>query len=248
MFGETPLHHAAGSASLQIVRILLERGADASAINCMEQTPLHYAAFLQTTRVLELLLRHKANFRIKNIYGQPALHTALLRKNTPAVRLLLDAGADANSQDKQGQTPITLAVAWKDHASARLLISRGANPNPAGHSLLFDPLVRNELLLVKILLQGGANPNAQTFSNMTPLHLAMNRDWPELTQLLIEKGADAGAGASAALNRSCPREEAGALMILESRRAHGSGRCAVTPTPPQPPRGFSLRTLPPGAY
>ncbi|KAF8465763.1 ankyrin repeat-containing domain protein, partial [Kalaharituber pfeilii] len=46
-----------------------------------------------------------------------------------------------------------------------------------------------QLSTAKFLLQRGANPDAQDFEGMTPLHLATEKGWKALIILLIENGA-----------------------------------------------------------
>ena len=54
--GYTPLHYAAQSGGVNVVRLLLERGADKSAVDKSGNTPLALARKSEHAEVAELLL------------------------------------------------------------------------------------------------------------------------------------------------------------------------------------------------
>ena len=80
--GATPLHEAATHSGLEVIRLLLERGADASAQDDRSRTPLHNA--------------------MTDEYGE---YIADLEK----VQLLLAFGADPTAANDGGRTPCDLA-------------------------------------------------------------------------------------------------------------------------------------------
>ena len=60
VYHATPLHVAAGAGSLEAVAVLLDLGADVSAVDAEHRTPLHYAARGGHTEVVALLLERGA--------------------------------------------------------------------------------------------------------------------------------------------------------------------------------------------
>jgi uncharacterized protein len=72
--GFTPLHSAvatdAGAVDIEIVRLLLDKGADPNAKGQSGSTPLHTVGFTGDRASLELLMKHRADPEIKNNDGK----------------------------------------------------------------------------------------------------------------------------------------------------------------------------------
>ena len=134
-FGETALTLNIGfvKRDKEIVKILLDAGADPNIVYVNSMTPLLYAASSNDNDIVELLVDAGADVNAKNrdgtnafMYGTPDilnilakgnidinfkdeegktyLHLAAERGLVPAVELLLDAGADPTIKD-YGKTP-----------------------------------------------------------------------------------------------------------------------------------------------
>lgn len=99
--GFTALHYAAFFDGPEAARLLLERGADATAV-----------------------ARHK------ELLVQP-LHSAAASREVETARALLDAGADPNAAQAGGFTALHAAAQAGDDELADLLLERGADTSPA---------------------------------------------------------------------------------------------------------------------
>ena len=62
----TPLHLAAQGGKEQVVRLLLEKGADIEARDRTQQTPLHYAAYSGSEKLVRLLLEKGADIEARS--------------------------------------------------------------------------------------------------------------------------------------------------------------------------------------
>jgi ankyrin len=113
--GATPLWLAAKFLELDIMRLLLERGADTSSITQDGTTMLMAAA--GTGAQAKLFDRRD---RIDTLRG-PDEQVAVR-----AVRLLLDRGADVNGSNAEGETALHAAARMNYAALARMLAERGA--------------------------------------------------------------------------------------------------------------------------
>lgn len=106
----------------QIVRALLERGADVAALNPRGMTALMLALHYDTDGVYRdvalLLLEHGADVNQRSTLGLTALHFACRREADPSevgdkialVELLLERGADASARSQTGATPLFFAA------------------------------------------------------------------------------------------------------------------------------------------
>lgn len=106
----TALMGAADNANVELLKVLLARGADVHAVSA-DRAGLVKNGAVQFGSIT-------------------ALHQAVSSGSVDAVRLLLDAGATVDVQDVRGMTPLVWSVSTDrpDPAIVRLLIARGASP------------------------------------------------------------------------------------------------------------------------
>ena len=115
------------------------------------------------------------------------------------LRQLLDADSSlANTWAQDGFQPLGLASFFGNLDAARLLVERGAEVNSASHNEMKvmplhsaaaaqDPDLR--YAIAKVLLEGGADPNALQQDQYTPLMAADQHGDTRLRELLVEHGA-----------------------------------------------------------
>lgn len=115
------------------------------------------------------------------------------------LRQLLDADSSlANAWAQDGFQPLGLASFFGNLDAARLLVGRGADVNSASqnemkvmplHSAAAaqDPDLRYSI--ARVLLEGGADPNALQQDQYTPLMAADQHGDTRLRELLVEHGA-----------------------------------------------------------
>jgi ankyrin repeat protein len=157
--GETALHYAASQGHEEMVRLLLEMGADISGRNVDGWTALHHAAFWGHSKVVIVLLAVDEDVTGVNHEGWTALHCAVKSGHTDAVQELLKRGADPKAKTKNGSTALHIA-------------------------LRFPP---NKSEMADMLLHVGVDINAQDANGWTPLHIAVrysNGDSGPVKQLL----------------------------------------------------------------
>ena len=129
--GRTALNIAAQSGHAEIVKILLDAGAQIDSRDAYGRTALSWQASEDNFKMVEFLLRHGANPHLRDRHGRTALHRATRGSNdqgNPAIAVeLLNYGADINAQDSDGQTPLMIALANHDIQMVTLLLARGAD-------------------------------------------------------------------------------------------------------------------------
>src|SRR5580698_1123559 len=106
----TPLDYAVLMNRFEVVEILLDHGAQASATN-KGLTALHLAARGGETRIAKLLIAHGADVNARDDGGSTPIEEAAWRGETAMVRLLIEKGADAGIANPQnGVTPLHAAA------------------------------------------------------------------------------------------------------------------------------------------
>jgi uncharacterized protein len=111
--GDAPLIIASYEGHTEIVRLLLEAGADVRALDPgMKATALHAAAYAGRSDAARLLIEHGIDINKQGPYnGYTALHDAIWQNNIETARIILQAGPDLSLESHEGQTPLEMARA-----------------------------------------------------------------------------------------------------------------------------------------
>lgn len=108
--GATPLWCAAGAGHLDIVRILVLRGADVNHPTRTASTPLRAASFDGRLDIVRFLVEHGADIHMPNKYNNTCLMIAAYKGHLDVVQYLLSQGADPNVQALCGATALQFAA------------------------------------------------------------------------------------------------------------------------------------------
>lgn len=159
-----PLFQAVLKKSPEMVRLLLEHGADPNIRDdlgtFLDCTPLFFAG----VNCARILLKHGADAAARDELGQTALFYLAWKpddraEETARVRLLLEHGTPGNAVSPSGATALFYV---REPESVRLLLEAGApaasiNREDEGRNALYYH--RSTPECVKILLEAGADPN-----------------------------------------------------------------------------------------
>jgi ankyrin repeat protein len=106
--GFTALHLAIFGSQEEAARLLLQRGADPTALSTNEAVrvpPLGTAAFVRSVPLARLLLDSGADVNGRGEGGFTALHSAAQNGDEELARLLLERGADKSLATDDGKLP-----------------------------------------------------------------------------------------------------------------------------------------------
>lgn len=186
----TLLHLAAKAGRANVVRLLLERGAKVDAQTEMRQTALDVALACQNSEVVELLKKHGGRMGV-----ELSLHSAVLAGNLKWVRKHLSAGADINGKHR-GELPLCIALARRrwDIAGSLLKKRPDVNKRQDNHNTALHEAAHAgaDIVLLKALLDLGADVNAIGCWGLTPLCWAARGGHEDTVRFLIQNGADVG--------------------------------------------------------
>lgn len=199
--GATPLHLATQQGDAALVEWLLQRRDNVRKKDLHDLTALDRAALSADPRnqkarqfpeIARLLLEHGAEMTIRGavalgdaarIQALIAADASLLRLTGPhcgllslavnhghleVVRLLLDLGADVDE---------------------RILLQELEEPTLSWGQPLWSAALANQYEIAKLLLDRGADPNANVYASGWPLRNAWNHEGGAVKRLLLERGA-----------------------------------------------------------
>lgn len=108
---DAPLVMAAYLGHAEIVALLLEAGADVTAVDPgMKATALHAAAYAGRTEAAKLLIQYHVEIdRQGPNNGYTALHDAIWQNNIDTAEVIINAGANLTLKSHSGQTPLDFA-------------------------------------------------------------------------------------------------------------------------------------------
>ncbi|AIF81939.1 hypothetical protein I862_06925 [endosymbiont of Acanthamoeba sp. UWC8] len=188
-----PLAAAAIEGYYDIVKLLLDKGADPNIAANKGVTPLYIAAQNGHVNVVELLLKRGANTDFITDEGITPLYIAAQNGHVNVVELLLKSGANVDPITGKGITPLYIAAQNGYVNIVELLLKRGANTNfitDEGITPLYIAAQNGYVNIVELLLKSGANANFITEESTTPLYIAAQNGHENIVRLLLSQGAE----------------------------------------------------------
>lgn len=193
--GMAPLHYAAWKGRLEIVKFLLDHGADLNA-TVRGQNVLHFAVRSKNIDVVAFLLEQGVDVNSKGFLESSPLMYAAAGNNLKMVQFLLDHGADIQQKDIRGLTALYDAVRNGSKELIKYLIDKGSNINEISNESwgnetpLYHAIAENRIDNAILLIQHNANVNIATSYGSTPLHLAVEKGQKEVIEMLLKNKSD----------------------------------------------------------
>ncbi|CAK4479061.1 unnamed protein product [Aphanomyces euteiches] len=156
----TPLHEASKKGKLDIVKLLLDHGADVDSTDQDGFTALEWASYNGYFEIVKILLHHDASVNTADKDGMTALMWATRFKYDEIVNELLTHGASVNLAERNGYTALHWAANF-------------------GH-----------VDIVENLLAHGSFVGVTDMNGWTPLHLSSKDGHLDIVKLLLDAGAE----------------------------------------------------------
>lgn len=177
--GATPLHFAVRENKLEIVRVLLEAGADSSLEDENGDTAMTSAADREHIAIARLLIEKGTSIDSKNSKGITALMREVPYEEKDDTLAKIELGASLELTDPNRRTALLLAAARPNLGAMEALLDAGADPNAADHmgrtplmAVLTSDFSEPYTKAITLLLSRKANPDLRDKEGKTALMLA----------------------------------------------------------------------------
>ncbi len=168
---------AMSDPSADIVKLLIEKGADPKAMDFLRTTSLRAATLGNDTETIRMLIDAGVDVNAADLPGiTPLMMAAGWNGNTQAVQMLLAKGANANAVSRPVMgLPARNGASEFGSLTALIMAAPFGPPEMIGD-----------------LLAAGENPNAPDVRGMTPIMLAVATDHqdPAVIKMLLDHGAE----------------------------------------------------------
>ncbi|XP_071572549.1 uncharacterized protein [Temnothorax nylanderi] len=186
--GFTPLHTAIVEGHKGIVNLLIKNKAQIDAKDFADNTPLHIAVQAGDKEIVEILAANGANVNVKNDNMTPLL-SAIKCNYREIVEVLIASGANVNAEGIKCLSLPVLA-GYSDIVEILLEKTYVDMKDPANADLLHWAAGRGHTDVVNALIARGADVDAITYDNLTPLCFAAQEGYEEIVEILIAGGAN----------------------------------------------------------
>jgi len=193
--GTTALMAAADSGHDELVRLLVERGADVTLreYRTTEMTALLYAAQNGFTDIAAYLLDHGADVNECDGRLETSLYKAVMEQHADLVALLLERGAAVDQPVMRLTTPLTYGTGYPSLDIVKLLVEAGADLNAVDASGSTPLLVAAKFGKPDnffYLLEQGATNFGESFTGYNCLHAAAESGAVDIAAALVGRGYD----------------------------------------------------------
>jgi len=195
----TPLHWACRGVHFEIIKYLVDKGADLNATDVNGMIPLHSVASRGHAEAVRFLIEKGSLVNVQSIYdsGTP-LHYATENGFNNVVSILLDNGARCDLKNKFENTPLHVAVLTAQADIFKLLVDKMSENDPSllnlkdfdGNTALHLVSAQPDAKSVVYLVTKGADINARNTIGQTPYNLLPVNNSNDITRFLIQNGAD----------------------------------------------------------
>jgi ankyrin repeat protein len=199
--GRTPLINACCNSNLELVKLLLSKGADPNIQDTYFNTPLIYVCNDyendNTKNIVKMLIESGSNLDIQDYYGKTALMLSVEYGNYDICKMLIESGSNINICDLEKRSSLMIACEYFHENIIQLLLENGANPDLStddGKTALLFVTEKESEEMVSLILSYSRNKkeliNKHYEENRNPLTMSQFHQKNNILKIFIDNGAD----------------------------------------------------------
>lgn len=177
-YNQTFLEYMSHFPEPDIIKKLIEKGADVNKTSPRGNSALRAAAYKDNVEVAKVLINAGAEIDILDEDKETPLHMAAKRNCSKVIPILLNHGANPKLKDKYGWTPLQLLLRSSSRPSkytVELVLKHGADPNYRNPNPVYP--------------DSSMGPRPKAPRGNAPLEIAKNGGYDDIITLLRKYGA-----------------------------------------------------------
>ncbi len=189
--GKSLLGAALGRGNPELVRLLIERGADVNETLPNGYSPLFVACINRDVMSAQILIKKGANLENASPEGFTPLMAACQSGSAEVVELLLSYGVNMDRKDNhKGMTALHIAAYASNPWIIHMLLAKGMRPDVRDNMRVTPLGICQSAECATLLIDAGADVNAGFSDGHCPLSVACMTGNLSTGELLLKKGAD----------------------------------------------------------
>ncbi len=186
-YGESAMRVASNIGRFDVIKLLLERGADGSDL---EWTELMHALVFQDLNACQALVKKGADLNSRDSWERTPWLLSIIVGDIEKAKMLMESGSDLDDRGRCGKTPFAYAIENNNLAMLDWLLSIGLDPN------MHDDFQNTGLIIaaesgkarcMSLLLNAGADVHARNQIGETAIRRAASLN---VAKLLLNAGCE----------------------------------------------------------
>ncbi|EFA08450.1 ankyrin repeat domain-containing protein 16 [Tribolium castaneum] len=192
---KTALHEAAQFSQPEIMKLLLDKGAQVNALKRADWTPLMLACTKTCLETVRVLVESGALINYRNKDGWTCMHLAARGGCGAMFTFLVTKGGDCALRTKNGRTVLHIAALHGSFEIVKILLKLGVLPidvrDNCGNTALHEAVLGRHKNICSLLIQNGADIKCTNNVDFNLLFLASSEGYVDLAEyIILELGFD----------------------------------------------------------
>ena len=191
--GFSPIHFAANFNQLEIIKLLIENGADINELGPFDRQPVHWAAATKSIDVLKWLHKLGADLNCKDATNKTPLYLAVTRQQKENINYLLSQDVDIETTGRAGFELLYFSITGNYNTIVQHFLDSDFDVKQLaidGSGLMLAAAQSGNPEMISTFYDLGLDLNQRNEFGEAPVHISITQKNLDVLKKLLELGAD----------------------------------------------------------